>query len=212
MNLITFTKLAGVPVHYDRNSKQSYGTRGIPFKPRALEITVRKLNDCFEELFDVNPFKKGEVIISAGAYFDKPGQHGNGKAFDLDGIFWEREKLIAIEYPEKPILYISVESILRKYFGTILSYNYNLAHRDHFHLDTGSRVGFNQMSKSRVEYLQGAITWIYGYPILIDGIWGPQTKGALEKTLQELDISNIEDTNNWVKFLDITAKKGFASI
>lgn len=213
MSLLTFTELAGVPVHYDRYEESSgfgYATKGKPFKPRATKLTINTLNICFDELFNKSPFGSGEVITSAGAFVDKRGQHGIGRAFDLDGIFWAEKKLIAIEYPKKPHLYLAVESVLRKHFGTVLNYNYNNAHKDHFHIDTGSSVKFEKMSKSRVEYLQATMFYIHGFQVGIDGIWGPETQSVSSAVLNELGIvGGLFNIDNWLEFLTLSATKGF---
>lgn len=85
-----FAEIAGVPVHYDRFPPPcNYGTRGAPHKFFAADEFIQKLNDCFKELWKVCPYGRAQVITSAGAYVDKPGWHGKGMAFDLDGIFWK---------------------------------------------------------------------------------------------------------------------------
>lgn len=211
MTLITFTTIAGVPVHYDRYDRSSgfgYGTRGKPFRPRATRKMIASLDDCFNEMFKIPALGKAEVITSAGAFVDKPGYHGKGQAFDLDGIFWAQEELVAIQYLQKPHLYLAVESIIRKHFGTVLAYNYNAAHQDHFHLDTGTAVGFQKMSKSRVEYLQASLLYVHGYQIGVDGVWGPSTDATVKAALQDLGINgNLGMTNTWAEYLTLTASR-----
>ena len=215
MDLIAFTSLAGLPVHYDRFDPSSgfgYGTKGKPFKPRATRKTVDTLEKCFSDILKQAPdsFGKGEVITSAGAYVEKSGQHGKGQAFDLDGIFWKSQKLVAIEYPEKPHLYLAVESIIRQHFGTVLNYNYNAAHRDHFHIDIGTAVKFEKMSKSRVEYYQASMFYIHGFQVGIDGVWGLETEGVSSAVLEDLGISGeISVLGNWLEYLKLTAQRAF---
>lgn len=214
MGLLRFNTIANVPVHYDRYHADSgfgYGTRGKPFRPQASATFIRTLDQCFGELFQICPFGIAEVITSAGAFVDKPGFHGLGRAFDLDGIFWPDQDLVAIEYPSKPFLYLAIESILRRHFGTVLAYNYNADHRDHFHLDNGSAVRFDRMSKSRVEYLQAAMTFVHGDAVEVDGVWGPSTDKALRRTLNDLGLSGgLSSKTTWLKFLEDTSKLAFA--
>ncbi|ELB2875803.1 MULTISPECIES: extensin family protein [Vibrio] len=210
MNLETFSMLQSVPVHYDRYDEQSgfgYGSRGKPFKPRATPRMIRTLEDCFKEIFSLtSSLGSPEIITSAGAWVNKPGYHGRGEAFDLDGIFWSSAELIAIEYPIKPHLYLALESKLRKYFGTVLSYSYDARHNDHFHMDLGSNVRFEKMSKSRVFYLQNTLFYIHGYQLGLDGVWGPETQSITNEVLSELGIhGGIFNKSNWVDYLDITA-------
>lgn len=213
MALQTFTQLAGVPLHYDRYDSGSgfgYGTRGKPFRPRATRAMIDALDRCFVELFEQSPFGPGAVITSAGAFVEKPGYHGSGQAFDLDGIFWGGEQLIAIEYPNKPHLYLAVESVIRQHFGTVLAYNYNAAHKDHFHMDVGSAVGFQKMSKSRVEFLQSSLFFVHGYQLGIDGVWGPATDRVARVALSEIGISgSIHAKPTWLAYLRATAERAF---
>jgi hypothetical protein len=89
-----FEKLAGVPVHYDRSAPPfGYGTRGRPAKFHSELTFVMKLEQCLQELWEVCPLHQAQVMTSAGAWVDKPGFHGRGRAFDLDGIFWGDEEL-----------------------------------------------------------------------------------------------------------------------
>lgn len=208
----TFSQLAGVPLHYDRYPPESgygYGTRGKPFKPRATRAMVETLDACFSMLFDQSPLGRAEVITSAGAFVSKPGYHGLGEAFDLDGIFWKENHLVALQYPHKPHLYLAVESILRQKFGTVLGYHYNSAHRDHLHMDMSTRVKFDKMSKSRVEYLQGSLLYVHGYEVGIDGVWGTQTEEVARAALAELGIGSLTVRENWTAFLDVTASRAF---
>jgi hypothetical protein len=213
MALQVFSHLVGVPVHYDRydaSSGYGYGTRGKPFKPRATPKMIAALQACFMEVFTQSPFGPGEVITSAGAFVDKPGHHGLGQAFDLDGIFWSSNFLVAKEYPAKPHLYLAVESVIRQHFGTVLNYNYNAAHQDHFHMDLGSPVGFHKMSKSRVEYLQASLFYVHGYQTAIDGVWGPSTEKVVRAAMNDLSINGgLSSVAAWLEYLRLTAPRGF---
>ena len=212
MGLTSFTSIAGVPVHYDRDSDGTgfgYGTRGRPAKFRASDGMLRKLNDCFSQIFMESDFGQAEVITSAGAFVGKPGYHGSGNAFDLDGIFWEEKTFIALKYPSSPWLYLALESVIRQHFGTVLGYNYNDAHKDHLHLDVGSSVGFNKASKSRVEYLQASLSYIHGYQLGIDGVWGPATEGVVKLAWKELGIGGTDPKSAWIQYLKVTASAGF---
>lgn len=213
MALQSFTHLANTPIHYDRYDPGSgfgYGTRGKPFKPRATPEMINTLEACFNDIFTQSPFGTAEIITSAGAFVEKPGYHGLGQAFDLDGIFWNTEQFVALNYLKQPHLYLAIESIARQHFGTVLNYNYNAAHQDHLHLDIGSSVGFQKMSKSRVEYLQSSLFFVHGYQLGIDGVWGPETEKVAKAALTELGIgSTLAKRESWIAFLQATASNGF---
>ena len=205
-----FTELAGVPVNYDRLAPpHNYGTRGIPTRFHTTEEFQDKLDACFSELWTACPLGQAEVISSAGAYTAKPGYHGRGRAFDLDCIFWGDRTFITSEYPTDAKFYLGVESVVRKYFGTVLSYNYNASHRDHFHIDDGTDIGFRRV-RSIVLFTQAVLTEIYDDPVEIDGQYGSETADALDRALAAIDIeTDLSQATNWLSFLTSTAARAF---
>lgn len=215
----SFDELAGVPVHYDRSSEAGYGTRGIPFTAHCTESFEDTLNNAFEELWEVCPLGEAAVITSAGAYVDKPGMHGKGRAFDIDGIFWANKTFITKQYPSDRPFYLAVESVLRKHFGTVLNYQYDEAHQDHFHVSTRGEPGFVADHKSRVLYLQMALTHLFDIPVSIDGIVGPETIGASRELLRRRGLDDGEVGSDdevlrtldrvWLTLLDEAAETGF---
>jgi hypothetical protein len=221
----SFTEIAGVPVHYDRltDPRFSYGTRGQPRQWHATRSFHGKLNKAFQELWDVCPLKKAEVITTAGAYVAKPGAHGMGRGFDIDGIFWKDKAFITLQYPNDKRFYTSVEAVLRKHFGNVLGYEYNAPHRDHFHVDDLTEPSFRTTSKARVLFLQMALTHVFERPVGIDGAIGPRTDSAARGLLIELGLARPADVSDagklhahlakkWMTFLDHTAEHGFRGI
>ena len=153
----SFTKLVGVPVHYDRRSARDYGTRGAPARFFVTAEFHGILEAFFAELWTICLSGKAEVITSAGAWVDKPNsQHATGEAFDLDGIFWGNKSFVTLNYPKDKKFYLGVEAVLRKHLGTVLDYHYNASHRDHFHIDIGSDVGFRRVTSNTL-FLQAAL-------------------------------------------------------
>ena len=218
-----FTELAGVPVHYDRYSDPNddskphpefgYGTRGKSYRFYCSNSFQPKLEACFAELWEKCPHDKAEVITSAGAYVKKAKMHGRGRAFDLDAIFWKDREFITINYPIDPVFYSGVEAILRKHFGTVLNYNYDPRHRDHFHFDDGTDVRFSKYSESRVWFLQAALTNVHAIAVEMDGVWGPETSRESKKALKNISIDgNLTSREVWIKFLDETARIAFESV
>lgn len=220
-----FRKLAGVPVHYDRfqDPQFTYGTRGRPLRFHCTAAFREALNTCFDELWDVCPLGKAEVITSAGTFVDKPGAHGLGRGFDLDGIFWSDRAFITLHYPQDRRFYLGVEAVLRKHFGTVLNYEYNPAHRDHLHLDDLAPPGFVAHHRSRVLFLQMVLTHLFNRPVAIDGRIGPETNGAAREVLLQLDLTDTGSIGTdtklhaeldvvWSAFLDRAADEGFAGI
>ena len=72
-----------------------------------------------------------------------------------------------------------------------MNYLYNAPHRDHFHLDDGTNVGFQAGSQSRVKFLQGALVYVLGISVGssgIDGDYGRNTKAAVRQAFTHLHL------------------------
>ena len=205
-----FNSLAGVPVYYDRFSDAPYGSIGKPYKFYADELFIKQLNACFDELWEICPLGKAVIINSAGTYVDKPGSyHNKGRAFDIDSIFWKDKSFVFSNFPKQPIFYLGVEAVLKKHFGTVLSFLYNTAHNDHIHIDNGSSKYFRKV-KSTVLFIQATIVYVFEISIAIDGIWGPETESALSYVLNMLGLStDINNLHVWNIFLTLSAKTAF---
>jgi len=78
---------------------------------------------------------------------NKPSQHGFGKAFYLDAIFWPKKTLVTFDFIHQKELYLGVESFLRKHFGIVLNHLYP-NHADHCRKDNGMPVDYDTNSKS----------------------------------------------------------------
>jgi peptidoglycan hydrolase-like protein with peptidoglycan-binding domain len=215
----SFTTLSGIPVHYDRFSPpDNYGTRGKPYRFYATSSFEDKLDKCFEELWGLCPNGRAELITSGGTYVDKPSFHGQGRAFDLDGIFWSNRTFVTFKdgYQRSDRkFYFGVEAVLRKHFGTVLDYLYNADHRDHFHVDDGTGVGFRASAKSVVYFLQAALVYVFNLSVGasgIDGVYGSDTKAAVRQALSRLGITgDISNVNTWRQFLTGVAQTAFGT-
>ncbi len=118
----SFRTITRIPVNYDRLNND-YGTRGIPYTFYSTNELEKKLDKCFGELWDLCPYGKAEIITSAGTYVNKSGQHGRGRAFDLDGIFWSNRDFVTLwdGYNKGDRrFYFGVYANLRKKFCTVL--------------------------------------------------------------------------------------------
>jgi peptidoglycan hydrolase-like protein with peptidoglycan-binding domain len=214
----SFTTLGDVPVHYNRYRPEDYPTRGKPYRYYCTQNFENKLDECIRELWNLNPYGKAEVITSGGAFVDKGGFHAKGRALDLDGIFWSRRRFITLYdgyQGGNRKFYFGIEAILRKHFGTVLDYNYNADHRDHFHVDDEYSVGFRSSSLSLVKFLQAALVHVFGLSVGttgIDGDYGNNTKTAVRQALSRLGIAgDIANQSVWLQFLTGTARTAFGS-
>lgn len=204
----TFNTIGAVPVNYARNPVAPYGTLGRQHNFRCTNTFYSKLETCFAELWRVCPYGQPQAVVSAGAYVNKSGYHGMGRAFDLDAIFWPGRTFVTNRFDDYPNFYLGVEAILRKHFGTVLAYNYNHAHRDHFHIDDGTSVGF-RTTRSITLFVQGVCFYILGKRFRgnVDGDYGTATRAVLEEACNELHVPTpLTAQTNWNKFLDAVAR------
>lgn len=185
--------------------------------PHTFFATVAfeaKLDRCFEQLWELCPFGRAEVVTSAGAWVAKPGFHGTGRAFDLDGIFWPQTSFVTLRDGFENMdrrFYLAVESVLRMHFGEVLNYNFNADHRDHFHI-SDVEPAFNPGRTTTAFFLQNALTFVLGRRVGIDGAFGSGTRGALTAALADLGISgNISDLSVYRRFLGAVADTVFRS-
>ena len=205
----TINAINGIALHYARLPQHPYGTIGKPQDFRVDESFFEILEEAFEEVFLHCPLGKPNVITSAGILVNKPGQHGLGKAFDLDAIFWDDFTLITNNFIHHKELYLGIGSFLRKHFGIVLNYRYP-NHADHWHVDTSVIVDYHESSQSETLYLQMVLQYIYGKSVIIDGVSGPQTRAATKEVFERLNINTPITTKvNYLKFLDLTGKIAF---
>jgi hypothetical protein len=200
--MTSFSALAGVPVNYARPPVAPYGTRGKAHTFNCTSGFLLKLEACFDELFRVSPLGRAEIITSAGAFVEKPGFHGLGRAFDLDALFWPGRDFVTLRFPTDQKFYLGVEAVLRKHFGTVLNFLYNPDHHDHLHVDDSTEVGFVRTSKSRALFVQAALTHVLNIPVGIDGGFGTETEGGLRTAFVRLGLSgDITTREVWLEFL-----------
>lgn len=205
-----FNSVGGVPTHYARQPVAPYGTIGVARAFHCTRAFFSKLDACFQELWRVSPHGRALAVVSAGAYVDKPGAHGQGRAFDIDAIFWPGKTLVTRNFPTDQNYYLGVEAVLRKHFGVVLDYNYNAAHRDHFHIDDSVSVGFSR-ARSHTLFMQAVCSHIFGKSFRggVDGAFGSGTQGALDEVCAELGVATpLTVLANWNNFLDAVARRG----
>jgi hypothetical protein len=206
----SFNTINTVPTHYARQPVAAYGTIGVQRTFHCTNAFYNKLETCFTELFRVCLDGRARAIVSAGAYVNKSGYHGMGRAFDLDAIFWSGRTFITNQFATYPSFYLGVEAVLRKHFGTVLAYNYNRAHRDHFHIDDGGGVGFRRV-RSVTLFAQGVCYYMLGMRFRgnVDGDYGSATRTALDSACAELGVPTpLTTLSNWNQFLDAAARLG----
>ena len=208
--MISIDQINKIPLHYARTDEHPYGTIGYRSSFYVEKDLNKTLKSCFRELFKACPLGTPKAITTAGIQVNKPGQHGPGRAFDLDAIFWEDYTFVTNNFRQDPILYLGIESYLRKHFGVVLNYFYNNSHKDHWHMDKSAALTFDKTSRSKVLYVQLTLNYIYNIPVFIDGEWGPQTAGAVAEAFQMLNINGeITTKKYWFKYLELSGTIAF---
>lgn len=187
-----YRKIGGVPLRYVRVS------------PVITEVSVQstreleqKLDRFTESLTTAAPARYGRVrwIATAGAYVPKPGDHGKGRAFDLDVVRWRNAACRpnrghhASDSLALRRRYVAVDALARRWFKYVLDGEYNASHRDHMHFDTGGgAIVFNSGYRSDVVFIQKAANVMIGARLTIDGEYGPLTNDALRRMKRRTEI------------------------
>jgi hypothetical protein len=134
-------------------------------------------------------------IATAGAYVNKPGYHGMGRAFDLDTVKWRNVACRPIrghhrsDHLARRRRYIGVDALARRWFKYVLDAWYNPAHRDHIHLDDGGcALVFNTGYRSDTVFIQRAANLMINADLAIDGRYGPLTDAAFHKMKNRVDV------------------------
>lgn len=213
----SFTTLGGlVPVHYDRlDSPFHYGSRGRPETFFCQTDFETLLDKAFQDVWLYTGLGKAEVITSAGAWVNKPRQHGKGRALDIDGIFWANKTFVTLHagfQGQDRKFYFGIGAVLRAHFGVMLDYEANADHRDHFHVDDSQSLGFKKSSRSRVRSLQGMLNHVWGKNVDEDGDWGNQTAGAVAEVLATVGLPGpITNQEQWLLLMKKTAEQAFGT-
>jgi Uncharacterized protein conserved in bacteria len=212
-------ELAGIPIFYDRFNEDSYGEQAVPIRPFIENGFLQVCQNLFGEMNAVFTDKGYPItqIWTGGV-----GRAGSGKsyhhqhrAFDLDALVFDGQPMwIADTFPERPFLYLAIESILRKHVGTVLNFDYNAAHEDHFHFDDGTSVGFKSHARSHTLFVQHALVKLFNQDIGTagaDGVYGGDTEYALTSVRRQLNIGGFSQRQNWLAFLDACAEAALDS-
>lgn len=219
MALVRIDNLADLPLYYDRYKEGSYGVSAVPYRPYINERFLEGCEACFEELktkLDAAGFTIKQVW-SGGVGRDGSGTsyHHTNRAFDLDALVLDDDTMwVADTFPERPFLYLAIESYLRRHFGTVLNYEFNSAHEDHFHFDNGESVGYARRTRSHTLYVQNTLLRLFHLDIGssgVDGIDGPDTQAALRKARKRLGIGGLSNKDNWMAYLDACGQEALLS-
>lgn len=230
MQLVPFITAGGIPCYYAKINR-AYEDLSLCLGSQERRLsppTYERLCGALHELDLVCDGALGslQAVVSGGAYVDKPGAHGRGHGYDIGGVHWRNRKLVCLDVAETfagaglddsgrdLALYLAVESVLRKWFGTVLGMHFSpsgreMDHWNHWHVDDETRVGYwsrGRGSETRVRYLQETLTHVWQIPCgRPDGDEGPKTRRGISALRQRTSIGDLTDIDGWLQYLTLTA-------
>lgn len=179
------TRLGVIEPLPNRNTRKFKGTA-------ALQAALNNWTPYLDKVL-----KAPAYILTGGVTVQKPGEHGIGNAIDIDGFWWsDTEIFLANNAPSDWFKYLTIEATLRKAFGTVLNYDYNVGHHDHWHCDLGHNTTWRK-AKSQSLFAQRALNVIWRENLTVDGDWGANSIAAMTRAGYDFDASG-----GWDRFLD----------
>lgn len=166
-------------------------------------------------------------IYSYGAYVDKPGYHGSGRAFDIAKVLfatttggtihvscrydiWRNQSNFATHAKR----YWGLAASLLRRFSYVITYPYNSAHHNHIHVDNAvysllDDCSYSTGTSTQTYIVQGACRYVWGHDTDVDGIWGSQTESHSTSVLRRIGQSSgtIRTASNFQAFLTATFRK-----
>ena len=167
------------------------------------------------------------TIYSYGAYTNKPGMHGLGRAFDLGRIIYRNSdgqtQLLSMRY-DVWRNYSNADWYKKRYWGTaaslmrrfrhVLTYMDNTTHWNHMHVDNDiygelDDCYYSTGSTSQTYIVQGACRQVWGLSTAVDGQWGSETQSHSTSVLRRIGRTSgtITDNANFRAFCTASFRK-----
>jgi len=212
-----FNNIDGTPTMYIRGGSRQPATFSCTFGfYDSLVAWVRHLR----AVSAAAGYAGLEFITSAGAYVNKPGEHGAGTAFDLDEVQWAGGTIcrpIGRDHENGAAAvrrrYYAVEATTRTTFRWVLDANYNAAHQDHIHMDFGGMPPvLGTGATSDTFFVQALCNEFMGSGLAVDGAWGPLTQAAFDQSRQRLGTTTGNphtDQGAYGQWLNAVSARGF---
>lgn len=219
--MISFNNIDGTPTMYMRTGDgQRYHT-SFQATQGFYNALVQWIRDLRWISSDSAGYPDIEFVTSAGAYVNKPGQHGAGTAFDFDEVKWldRWSRPINQDHASGEIQlrrrYLALDAVVRRHFRFSLDGWYDAAHRDHIHGDFGGLPTVCQTgSRSDTVFVQASMNNFMGSGMAVDGQWGPITDGAFQESIDILGVPGNPHTqvDAWRFWLTRCAHHGFNNV
>lgn len=167
-------------------------------------------------------------VFSYGAYVDKPGTHGQGRAFDLARYHFKNAdggiNHLSCRYDQwngtanaalHRTRYWGLACSLARYFQHVLTYYDNADHHNHIHADNAiygspTNAAYNTGSTSQTYILQAACRFVWSLGTAVDGDWGPETSEDSTAVLRRIGQASgtvASSGTNWTAFCAATFRK-----
>lgn len=216
--MITFSSIDGTPVYYWRSNRGNTTTRNWQVTQEfydRLVLWIRDLRSLSSAYGSIT------YLVSAGFYVNKPGQHGEGTAADIDHVQWSggtactpldhahASGTVAVRRR-----YLAVEAVLRRRFRYVLDGWYNAEHEDHLHGDFGGTpIRLVTGAESDTKFIQATCNNFRGAGLAIDGAWGPLTQAAYNSAKSALRVTGdpMSGAAPYQQMLSAIAQHGFAN-
>lgn len=224
--LVTQSEINGQPTYYEGNGAIS-SFRYEPTFYARMETWHQRFRQWTPYHWTV-PHR----IYSYGVYVNKPGMHGEGRAFDLtrlmvtnrntgtlfvgfNGRYDQWRSYTGTAFTTARIRYWGTVASLHYHFRHVLSYLDNSDHHNHVHIDnaiSGSGdSSYSTSSTTQTLYVQAACQYLWGYSTVIDGIWGPQTQRDSSAVLTRVGSDGVITTQSrWLIFNQSSAQRAWA--
>jgi hypothetical protein len=186
--VITFSKIDGTPVYYWRSNPGNTTPRTWTCEQAFYDRLVVWIRDLRSQSA---AYGSVSYLVSAGFYVNKPGEHGDGTAMDLDHVRWSDGTTSS---PLDRAHASGTQAIRRRYFG-----------------DLPPRCV--KGSSSDCKFVQAMCNNFIGSNLVVDGDWGSLTQSAFNTAKSRLGITGDPHTTSsvWMSMMWAVALKGFAN-
>lgn len=217
-----FNAIDGTPLYYWRWHDGTAGRRAERLTFASTNVFYDRLVRWVRDLRTIAATYGGlqgmDRIVTAGVFVDKPGEHGLGRAFDLDQVRWAngaitpyaREHASADRRTRRR--YLALDAVARRHFHWVLDGGYNADHADHIHMDLGGGIiRLDRESRSDPIFVQQVLNAHQDARLPVDGVWGPATQRAFAESCRRLEVTGDPGvrTDVWREWLLRSAACGF---
>lgn len=194
-----------------------------------FNTTMHSRLKVWQTFWDANtPYPVMNRIDSYGAYVNRNdgcvSMHNYGRAFDIASAWTSGTRHFTARYDvwkswtgtdltSVRTQYWAAAASLHMHFEHTLTYLYNTAHHNHFHVDNArSGSGLSVLSKSGTQTysIQAMLSYVWGKGTAIDGVYGSQTTQHSNEVLARIGTGGSLTTSqsHWHAFLRATTRKG----